>query len=550
MNQLTKMGPIAAMIRLWNELTPAQRAVVMTFAAVSVVAVIMISIYVSKPKMSVLFSNLEQEDAGAIVQKLDDEKTPYELSQDGTTIMVPDNKVLDLRIKMATAGLPQGGSAGYELFDKQQFGMTEFTEKVTFQRAMQGELTRTIMQLSPVMNAKVLIVVPQDKIFSSEQEPPTASVVLKLKRGMPLSDDQIGAIVHLVSGAVEGLKPENVTLLDTSGNLLNEGKLNSSGGNLTTNQSKLKKQYETNLASNLQSMLARMVGANNAIVRVSADMDFDSKQTSTESYEPASGNANAQKGVAIKEDTTTETYAGSVIPPSGMPISSNSRLTGAKGDNYSKKTTSAEFQVTRKTEQIVTAPGTIKRISVSVIVNDTVESIDDKGKTTRVPLKVPIAKIQEAVKVAAGLDTTSRGDQITVQSVPFDDSQVKAVEKEMASAGKMDMYMNIGKNVGGALLLIIFLISLSKIVKSIKLKEGVGGSAQAGEMSAFSGPMPTPAELIQRATEQQYSAESTAAALEEQFATAPPIDQMPAEVTQASPEDLARLVRQWMNDEQ
>jgi len=189
--------------------------------------------------MAVLFSGLAQEDAGAIVQKLSEQKVPYQLSADGTTIEVPQNKVDDMRLQLATQGLPQGGSVGFELFDKSNCGMTEFSEKVTYQRAITGTLTRTLCHLAPVMDAKVLLSMPEQKLYASDQEPAKASVVLKLRRGMPLSDEQVGGVVHLVSSAVEGLTRTNVTVLDTDGNVLSEGPGSQGGGLMTANPSKM-----------------------------------------------------------------------------------------------------------------------------------------------------------------------------------------------------------------------------------------------------------------------------------------------------------------------
>ncbi|MGQ9581637.1 MAG: flagellar basal-body MS-ring/collar protein FliF, partial [Armatimonadota bacterium] len=276
MEQLTRLGPFVALSRLWKELSPAQRLVVAAFASLAFTSVVLIGMALSRPRMAVLFSGLTSEDAGAIAQKLAEQKIPYRLSADGTTIEVPANKVYDVRLQLATQGLPQGGTVGFELFDKSNFGMTEFAERLNYQRALQGELQRTIKQLAPVVDARVHIVMPEEKLYTSEQNPVTASVVLRLRRDRPLSDGQVGGIVHLVSSAVEGLKPSNITVIDTEGNVLSEAvTLAGSGGQLlTAAQTKLKRQYEIELAANLQGMLARIVGPDKAVVRVSAELNF------------------------------------------------------------------------------------------------------------------------------------------------------------------------------------------------------------------------------------------------------------------------------------
>ncbi|MCE5198755.1 MAG: flagellar basal-body MS-ring/collar protein FliF [Armatimonadota bacterium] len=533
MDQIANIGPFAALIKLWNQLNPTQRVVVTAFAALSVVLMIFVGMAATKPRMSVLFSGLGQEDAGAIVQKLSEQKVPYKLSGDGSTVEVPENKVYDLRLQMATQGLPQGGNVGFELFDKTNFGMTEFTEKLNYQRAIQGELTRTICQLAPVMNARVHIAMPEEQVYASDQEPPTASVVLKLRRGMPLTDEQVGGVVHLVASAVEGLKPNNVTVIDSEGSVLSEGPSSEGGGLMTSNQTKLKRQYESELAQNLQSMLAKIVGADKVVVRVSADLNFDQRQMKSESYEPVAGQPGAPgtaqtgnaHGVLLSEAKTTESYAGGVIPPSNLPAAA-SRIASSGKDNYSRSESTTQYEVTKRIEETMSAPGQLKRLSVAVLVDDKVD-----------PTKV--AAIQEAVSAAAGV-TPTRGDQITVQRVAFDTMSEKKIAQEMASASKSELLRTVAKDAGAAIMLIVFLVFLKMIIKQIKVQ--VPAPPVASLAAATSAPAPVnPAELI-ATTGGQASPK-----LENQPIHKSDQD-LPAEIAQSSPEELARLVRNWMSE--
>ena len=533
MDQLAKLGPFVALSRLWNELSPGQRLVVGAFGAVSAVAVVLIGMAASKPRMSVMFSGLASEDAGAIVQKLTDQKVPYQLSADGGTIEVPANKVYDLRLQMATQGLPQGGNVGLELFDKSNFGMTEFTERLNYQRALQGELKRTICQLAPVIDARVHIAMPEEKLYASEQEPATASVVLKLRRGTPLVDEQVGGIVHLVAAAVQGLKPSNVTVIDSDGNVLSEASAGAGGSGqlLTANQSKLKRQYETDLASNLQSMLTHIVGADKAVVRVSADMSFDQKETRSETYEPAptargAGQTAAQSpaGVLLSQETKSETYNGSVLPPGGVPPRAGAR-TASSGDNYTRTESTTQYQVTKRTEQTVSAPGQLKRLSVAVLVDEKVE-----------PAKVGV--IQQAVTAAAGIDP-KRGDQVTVQRLAFDTGNEKAEADAMAKASKGEMMGSIARNAGVVVLLLVFLFALRMIVRQIRVQAPVSAPA----------PAPAPQARMAQAAPQQAYAAAPGAAPAETFIAAPAENALPPEVAQSKPEDLARLVRSWMSEQ-
>lgn len=543
MDQLMKLGPFAAIGRLWNDLSSAQRAVVTAFVGLAVVVGTFTALIASKPRMAVMFSGLASEDAGAIVQKLNDEKVPYELSGDGGTIEVPADKVYDLRLKMATQGLPQGGNVGFELFDKSNFGMTEFTEKMNYQRAIQGELTRTICQLRPVMSARVHISIPQDNVFASEQEPAKASVALKLRRGMPLSDEQVGGVIHLVSSAVEGLKPENVDVIDQDGNVLSDG-MAGSGGALSGNQLKLKRQYENEVAANLQSMLTRIVGPDKAVVRVSADMAFDEKQLKSETYEPTpvgqvaaapQTGANARPGagappvqpgaagVMLSQETSAESYSGSVTPPA--ILGNNARNAAPGGDTYNRSTTTAQYQINHKTEQTVFAPGQVNRLSVAVLVDKSVPSAQ-------------VTSIREAVTTAAGINQT-RGDQVTVQAVAFDKSTQKQVDKEMAAASRNELIGTIAKNGGAVILLLGFLVVLRSIVTGIKVQAPSAPMAvQIREPEpSMSAAQPAPSAAHQQA-EQQIKQSAGQQSSE-----------LPPEVTQSNPEELARLVRSWISEQ-
>lgn len=532
MEQFAKFGPFAAVKNIWDELSASQRVVVITFGILGVAIILMVASAATKPRMAVLFSNLESDDAGAIVQKLTEHKIPYKLSQDGSTVEVPASKVYDIRLDMATQGLPQGGNVGFELFDKNSFGMTEFEQKVTYQRAIQGELTRTITQLAPVSDAKVLLALPNEKLFESEQEPATASVALKLKRGMPLSDEQVAGIVHLVASAVEGMKPENVTVIDSGGNVLSEGpSRGSSGGLLTSNQSKLKRQYESEIAQNLQSMLIRVVGQDKAVVRVSADLNFDQRQIKSESYEPVSTNDAGARGVLLSEDSTKEEYKGKVAPPSSVPVGPN-----AVGDDYSRTETSTRYEVSKKIEETVSAPGQLRRLSVAVMV-------DDKVEASKIPA------IREAVIAAAGIDN-ARGDQVTVQRVGFDTVSQKAAEAEMAKAGKSELISSIAKNAGAAIVMIVFMLFVKSIIKTLKgpvpkKSKSRGKGEDAAELEA---PQPVAIDYTttgEAPVKEEIRAVPVAA---EAFKDMRSDSTLPSEISQATPEELAGLVRSWMKE--
>jgi flagellar M-ring protein FliF len=407
--------------------------------------------------------------------------------------------------------------------------MSEFAQKMNYQRAIQGELTRTICQLRPVMSARVHISIPQDSVFASEQESAKASVALKLRRGMPLSDEQVGGIVHLVSSAVESLKPECVDVIDQDGNVLSSGGAGPAGA-LSANQLKLKRQYENEIAANLQSMLTRIVGPDKAVVRVSADMDFDQKQTKAETYEPAPGGTApppgqtappGQAGVLTSQETSTETYSGTGAP--SAIAGAGPRNASGGGDKYIRASATTQYQVSRKTEEIVTAPGQITRLSVAVLVDKSVPSSQ-------------VTSIREAVTAAAGVKQGR--DQVTVQAVAFDKSTQKQVDKEMAAAAKNELIGTVAKNAGAVVLLLGFLVVLRSIVTGIKVQAPSAPMAvRVREPEpAMSAAQPAPTAAAQQA-EQQIKQSGQQ------------LSELPAEVTQSNPEELARLVRSWMSEQ-
>ncbi len=529
MDKFTKFGPMAALSRLWSELTTPQRVVVGAFVGVSVIVVAVVASVATKPKMATLYSDLETEDAASIVERLEEQHVDYSVEDEGKTIKVDQTEVDEVRMAMAMEGLPAGSGVGFEIFDNSSFGLTQFTEKLNYQRALQGELTRTISKINSVLDARVHLAIPEDKVFASEQQPATASVVLRLREKAPLTDEQVAGIVHLVASAVEGLKPKNVTIIDTKGNVLSEGFTDGDApmGLLTNKQSKMKTEYENKIAQEVQSMLARIVGPEGAVVRVNADMDFDKKSWTSQSYEPTGTSDSKPKGVVIAEEIHEESYEGGVVPPGGIPEN-----TGAEGgtpdDKYRRVQSTAQYGVTKKIEETVAAPGGVKRLSVAVLIND------------KIPAK-SMPKIREAVAAASGIDT-SRGDQITVQRIEFDDLAKKKAASEMVAAKKYAMIERLVKNGAAVLLVIVFLLFLRKVFKGIKVE-------QPQSEEDFVPEMPEEEIITQESTEVPEVPKTLQETMAEMEPTVVPTqDDIPAEITHAQPEDIARLVRNWLNE--
>jgi len=461
MEQLRKLGPLQAVARFWSTLTGTQRFVTAIFIATSVVLLLAVCVVATRPRMAILFSGLQAEDAGAIVAKLQETKVPYQI--EGSAVKVPESKVYETRMQLASQGLPENGNVGFELFDKSSLGMTEFAQRMNYVRALQGELSRSINQIDNVVQSRVHIALPEESVFSDEQKEPSASVVVKLRTGGKLNGDHVAGVVHLVSSAVEGLKPNRVTVVDTNGNMLSDASDDPTGVDprMTTSQLKLKRDYERVVEQDIQSMLERVLGANKAIVRASAKINFDRKETNSERFQPVETN----KGVVLSEMRVEESYNGSGPGTVGGVVGVRGNIrpgarTVATGPTekggYQRVESNTKYDISKVTEHTITAPGQVEKMNVAVMVDGKVE-----------PSRV--ASIQNAVATAAGIEP-QRGDKVTVESVAFDDTAAKKEDKEMQAYASRSSYLSIGKSVAGVLLFFGFLFFLRGLLKGIKVQ--------------------------------------------------------------------------------
>lgn len=509
-----KLAPLQALAKFWGSLNDAQRFVTAAFISLSIVLLVVVSVVATRPGMEVLFSGLQPSDSGAIVAKLQENKIPYEV--EGTTIKVPRKHVHEMRMQLASQGLPQGGSVGFEIFDKNNLGMTEFSQRVSYQRALQGELSRTINQLGGVEQSRVHVAVPEPSVFADREKQATASVVLKLRPGTRLDSDQVGGIVHLVSSAVEGLKPNYVTVVDTNGNVLSEPSDEATGldPRLSASQLKLKREHERQIEKNIQSMLERALGPNKAIVRVNARMNFDRTETDKETYVPVGAAGGATTGVLLSEQRLTESYGagsgtegGRAGVPSNLPPRSGRSMPTATGGSYQRTETTSKYEVSKTSEHIVRAPGQIERLSVAVMVDGKVDGA-----------KIPA--IRNAVSTAAGIDP-DRDDRITIESIKFDDSAVKAEEEEMSSLAARSTYLAVAKTLGAIALLAAFVFFLKGMLKqvSISIPPVTVQEVPPGQIAA-GGYRPPAA-----------GGDGTLASME-----------------QVEPEEVARVLRKWMTE--
>jgi flagellar M-ring protein FliF len=420
----------------WNDLAGRLRALwdgpnrTLAVGVGSVVAVALLALVafyaLHRPAYEVLFSNLSATDAAAVTQHLKDDKVPYQLSPDGKTIYVPSQNLSDERVAIAGSNVLKGSSTGYELFDRTNFGMTEFEEKIDKTRAIEGELERTIEGLDPVQAARVHIAAPDQTLYSSDQSATTASVALTLKPGMELSPQQVEGITMLVARGVDGLKPEGVTIVDQDGQVL----LPSQGAtannpdplNLTQSQLGAKQRYEAAVQSSIQSMLDQTLGPRRAVARVSTKMNFDANTSETKTYAPS--------GTVLSSQNKRETYNGSGPRPAavGVPGTTSNIPTyqgQQQGGNsrYNKSETTTNYDISESNVKHIDAPGKVLQTSVAVVLNTAVVATPSGSnvKTPQQPYQITPAmraQVQNLVVAAAGLNLNN-GDQVSVEGIPF-----------------------------------------------------------------------------------------------------------------------------------
>ena len=385
------------------------RKVLLIAGTATILAVIVVSlVLLTGPRYTPLYTNLNTQDAASIAAYLKNQKVSYQIADDGSTIMVPDAQKYQIRLDLTNNNLPSGGNiVGFESFDQTHFGETQTDEQVRYIAALQGELERTIGQIDGVEGVRVHVVQPEDSLFVQDQKDATASVLLKLTPGYSLQDSQVLGITHLVANAVEGLTPANVTVVDTSGNILSDDSQDSAQGQMSTDQIKIQQDYEQQLEASIQSMLERVVGPGKAIVRANADLDFDQVQIDSQTYGDKQ----------VQGDHTIQTTSG------------NTTAQGAPGGNQTLKTDkTTEYDVNTQTEHQVVAPGQIKQLSLSVVVDEQLDPVQQQ-------------QIEDMVSAAAGIDS-GRGDKLTVAGMPFNNAVATQAEQEIDLAQREHTYLN------------------------------------------------------------------------------------------------------------
>jgi len=534
-------------------------------AAAAAAIIVAMVLWAKAPDYRVLYNNLSNEDGGAIVTQLTQMNIPYRFEENGGALMVPAEKVHELRLRLAQQGLPKGGAVGFELLDKEKFGISQFSEQVNYQRALEGELSRTIETLGPVKSARIHLAMPKPTLFVREQKSPSASVTLNLQPGRALDEGQISAIVHMVSSSVAGLPPGNVTVVDQSGRLLTRS--DAAGRDLNDAQLKYATEVESRYQQRIEAILGPIVGNGNVHAQVTAQIDFDAREQTEEQYKPNSDPANA--AVRSRQSSSSEQlggqYPGGVpgalsnqpAPANNAPIE-QPKANAANGNNanaaanattastnnarpvpsntHHDDTTNYELDRTiRHTKMNV---GSVKRLSVAVVVN---YRADGKGKAVALNEK-QLKQIEDLTREAMGY-SSDRGDSVNVVNSPFTQTDETGGDlpfwQQQSFFGQM---MNAGR---WLLVALVAFILYRKLVRpQLVRKQEIAKLAteQAAQQAKA------------RQEEEAYSVSLSKDELEQERkskhrVSAEVMSQRIRDMSENDPRVVALVIRQWMSNE-
>ena len=434
-------GEIVVPVNMMDYTRTAGGRKIMLMLGVAAVVAVMAAVWMwgQKPDYRVLFSNFSDRDGGAIVAELEKMNITYKYAEGGGAILVPVDRVYDARLKLASQGLPKGGNVGFELMENQKLGSSQFIEQVNFQRAMEGELARSIESVSAVQAARVHLAMPKDSIFVSEQKVPTASVLLNLHPGRTLDPQQVIAIVHLVASSVPSLPFKNVTIVDQNGTLLSDTSKSASTTGMDPSQIKYVQDLQQSIVKRIESIITPMVGSENVRAEATADVDFSRSEQAVESYKPNQ----TPEAITIRSQQTSESQNGSAnaggvpgalsnqpSPAATAPItaaspSSKPAVPGAPNATTRKDAT-INYEVDKTIQYVQQGGGGLKRLSVGVVVN--YRKVTDKaGKVSMKPLTpAETAQITNLVKEAMGYNQ-ARGDTLNVVNSPFAVAEHEAI---------------------------------------------------------------------------------------------------------------------------
>ncbi|KLU16292.1 MULTISPECIES: flagellar basal-body MS-ring/collar protein FliF [Xenorhabdus] len=536
--------------------------------AAAIAIVIALFLWLRSPDYRVLYSNLSDKDGGEIVTQLTQMNIPYRFAENGAALMIPTDKVHETRLKLAQQGLPKGGTAGFELLDKEKFGISQFSEQVNYQRALEGELARTVESLGPVQSVRVHLALPKPSLFVREQKSPSASVTVGLLQGRVLDEGQINAIVHMVSSSVAGLPASNVTIVDQSGRLLTQS--DATSRDLNTTQLKYTQEVENRFQHRIETILAPVVGRSNVHAQVTAQIDFSRREETAEEYKP--NQPPNQAAVRSKQSSTNEQSGGPLVggvpgalsnQPSAAPSApiekpnanaknngdektDQQRSNANKNNSYERMLSNnrnnrydetTNYEVDRTIRHTQLQAGAVERLSVAVVVNyATVKG--ENGPETQALTPEQLSQIEALTREAMGF-SADRGDSLNVVNTPFNDTtevieplpfwQHPALLEKLLEAGRWLL-----------LVLVAWLLWRKMVVPQIAKKRAAEKAAQEAQKKQLKQHTETSPELDEKMrrnmARQRVNVELQSQRLRE--------------LAEKDPRVVALVIRQWMSNEQ
>jgi flagellar M-ring protein FliF len=484
--------------------------------------------WAAAPSMVPVFTKLAPSDAAAITEELNTRGTQYELADGGASVLVAQKDVYQLRLDLSAAGLPQDSKSGYELLDNQGITTSEARQRIDWQRALEGELTKTISSIDGIEAATVHLVMPEQALFSEDTRQPSASVLVKMKPGKSMAAGQVTAVVNLVSSSVEGLTPEQVTLADSKGTVLStagEAGAAAAAGDARAVQTAA---FESDLQTSVEEMLMPVVGAGKAVVRVNAALDFDKRATTSETFNPEDKEAPAvSENIAIENYVGGGQIIGGVLGPENV---GNNAIEGGE-NSYDKEQTTRTLAVDKVTEQVESAPGKVEKLSVAVVLDAGAAGV------------IAPAEVEALVAAATGIDP-ARGDVVQVSRMAFDDTAALAAEEEFAkleAAEKSAQRYSLIRTVAVLLVVGLMLLYALRVMRRDKRTEVT---------------LPYDIEATQLALDAEQAA-ALAAAERRELEPAPmtseerqrlSIQGEIGELVERQPEEVAQLLRGWLAD--
>jgi flagellar M-ring protein FliF len=544
---------------LWSKMKSGQRMAVVLGALGTLALIGALVYYGSQPEYGVLFSDLKPADAQAIVEKLKTANVQYKLTNNGTVVSVPSDRVTELRLQMASSGALSGGHVGFDIFDRTSFGATDFTQQVNYQRAIEGELARTIEGMNEVESARVHITQPHDSLYSEKTQRAKASVMVRMRQDRALSRERTEAVVSLVASAVDGLDPADVAVMDTQGRLLSSAST-AGGGDAGAFSSHLeaRRKLEAETAARIVSLIEPITGVGHVRSDVAADLDFSQVEQTEEKYDPKSQVIRSQQTSQESRNTSNAGQGNVVGARANDPTLANPPVQttkpGTSGDQ--RVATTTNYEIDKTVKRTTGGGGRVNRMSVSVVVD-----YKNVAGVSAARSNDELTKIQNLVSAAVGIDA-NRGDQIVVQTIPFDQPTVEArnptfIEKNNDLIRTAIKYAAL---VIAAVLLLIFVIRPAK--KALKLASKAAPRAlPAGDRHAALA-LPAGSEMIRRSdldnprTVAEIEADMEAQVAREMNQFAPDavragmLKKQLIEKSRKQPETVAMTIRGWLQENQ